>query len=186
MAGDLLGDAAARQRRLGTTVTGAFHGDRGVLTALPSHRAAEMAALFDLAATEGRPAGDALVATAEHVAELRRVEREARRELARITDTLANTATVFGPLVGGTTVALSARVTRTGTTAGFGTGTLPTAELGVAIGAYVLWLSVVLTVIATGLTRGLDRSVVGYRVGVALCLASACYVVSYAGSGLFL
>jgi hypothetical protein len=185
-AGDLLADAAARQRRLGVTVAEAFRGDGGVLTALPSRRAAEMAALFGLAATEGRPAGDALVATAEHVAELRRVEREARRDLARVTDTLANTATVFGPLVGGATVALSARVARTGTNAGFGAGALPTAELGVAIGAYVLWLSVALTALSTGLTRGLDRSLVGYRVGVALCLATGCYVVAYVGAGLFL
>ncbi|MFB6102024.1 MAG: type II secretion system protein [Haloplanus sp.] len=184
--GELLAEAASRQRRLGVTVTEAFEGDGGALATLPSRRAGEMATLFGLAATEGRSAGDALVATAEHVAELRRVEREARRELAQVTDTLANTAAVFGPLVGGATVALSARVSHTGTGAGFGAGPLPTAELGVAIGAYVLWLAVALTVLATGLTRGLDRTLVGYRVGVTLCLAAACYLASYVGAGLFL
>jgi hypothetical protein len=185
-AGDLLDDAAARQRRLGVTVGEAFLGERGVLATVPSRRAEEMAAMFELAGTEGRPAGEALVATAEHVADLRRVERDARRELSRVTDTLANTAAAFGPLVGGATVALSARVARTGTNAGFGAGALPTPELGIAVGAYVLWLSAALTILATGLTRGLDRSLVGYRVGVALSLATACYVASYVGAGLFL
>lgn len=183
--GDLLDDAMARQRRLGVTVTEAFHGDHGALAELPSRRAREMADLFSLAATEGRPAGDALVATAEHAENLRRVERDARRELARVTDTLSNTAAVFGPLVGGATVALSARVGGT-EAAGFGAGTLPTAGLGVAVGAYVLWLAVALTVLSTGLTRGLDRTLLGHRIGVALCLATCCYFAAYVGAGLFL
>lgn len=182
----LLNDAARRHRRLGTTVGGALDGDHGALATLPSRRSRAVANLFDLAATEGQPAGEALVATAEHLEELRRVEREARRELSKITDTLTNTAAVFGPVVGGATVALSARVARTGTTAQFGGGSLPTAELGVAVGGYVLWLAVALTVLSTGLTRGLDRTLVGHRAGVALCLATTCYLVAYVGAGLFL
>jgi hypothetical protein len=184
--GAMLADAARRQRRLGTAVAEAFHGDRGALATLPSRRAREVATLFSLAATEGRPAGEALVATAGHVEDLDRVEREARRELARVTDTLANTAAVFGPVVGGTTVALSARVARTGATTQFGAGALPTAELGLAIGAYVLWLAAALTALTTGLTRGLDRTVLGHRVGVALCLASVCYLSAFVGAGLLL
>jgi hypothetical protein len=183
--GDLLEDAMDRHRRLGVTVAEAFRGDHGALATLPSRRAREMADLFGLAATEGRPAGDALVATAEHAERLRRVERDARRELAQVTDTLSNTAAVFAPLVGGATVALSARVGRA-ETAGFGASALPTAELGVAIGAYVLWLAVALTVLSTGLRRGLDRTLLGHRVGVALCLATCCYFASYVGAGLFL
>jgi Flp pilus assembly protein TadB len=186
--GGLLDDAARRQRRLGLTIAEAFRGDGGPLTTLPSARATEMAALFGLAATEGRPAGDALIATAEHVEKLRRVEREARRELKRVTDTLSNTAAVFAPLVGGATVALSARVagTRTSAATGFGAEPLPTAALGVAVGAYVLWLAAALTVLSTGLTRGLDRTLVGYRVGAALCLATTAYFTAYVGAGLFL
>jgi hypothetical protein len=128
------------------------------------------------------------VATAEHLEELRRVERDARRELARVTDTLSNTAAVFGPLVGGATVALSARVSDAGagTSAGFGASALPTAALGIAVGAYVLWLAAVLTVLSSGLTRGLDRTLVGYRVGAALCLATLAYFAAYVGAGLFL
>ena len=184
--GALLADAANRQRRLGITVGEAFDGEHGALAALPSHRAREAATLFSLAATEGRPAGEALVATAEHVEALGRIEREARRELAQVTDTLSNTAAVFGPVVGGATVALSARVARTGTTAGFGAAPLPTAELGLAVGAYVLWLAAALTALSTGLTHGLDRTLVGYRVGVATCLATVCYLVAFVGAGLFL
>ncbi|MFB6256762.1 MAG: type II secretion system F family protein [Haloplanus sp.] len=184
--GALLADAAGRQRRLGITVGEAFDDEYGALAALPSRRAHEAATLFSLAATEGQPAGEALVATAEHVEALGRIERDARRELAQVTDTLSNTAAVFGPVVGGATVALSARVARTGTTAGFGAAPLPTAELGIAVGAYVLWLAAALTALSTGLTHGLDRTLVGYRVGVATCLATACYLVAFVGAGLFL
>jgi len=184
--GDFLGDAVGRQRRLGLTVTAAFRGDGGPSNALPSRRTEEMVTLVGLAATEGEPAGDALVATAEHIEELRRVERTARRELSQVTDTLANTAAVFGPLVGGATVALSARVAHTGTSAGFGAAPLPTGALGVAVGAYVLWLAAALTTLATGLTYGLDRTLVGYRVGAALCLATVAYLAAYVGAGVFL
>ncbi|WP_251329918.1 type II secretion system F family protein [Haloplanus pelagicus] len=185
---EVLDAAVARQRRLGHTVTEAFRGEGGPLTSLPSRRIEEVTTLFGLAATEGRPAGSALVATAEHLEELRRVERDARRELARVTDTLSNTAAVFGPLVGGATVALSARVSDAGagTSAGFGASALPTAALGIAVGAYVLWLAAVLTVLSSGLTRGLDRTLVGYRVGAALCLATLAYFAAYVGAGLFL
>lgn len=184
--GAMIDDAARRHRGLGVTVGEAFGDDHGSLAALPSRRANEIATLFDLAATEGRPAGEALVATAEHVERLHRVERDARRELSKTTDTLTNTAAMFGPIVGGATVALSARVARTGTTAQFGGTPLPTAELGIAVGAYVLWLAIALTALSTGLARGLDRTLVGHRVGVALCLATLCYLAAYVGAGLFL
>ncbi|MEF8856261.1 MAG: hypothetical protein V5A16_02430 [Haloplanus sp.] len=184
--GAVLADAVKRHRCLGLTVGEAFDGEHGALATLPSRRSTEVANLFALAATEGRPAGEALVATAEHLEELRRVEREARRELSKLTDTLTNTAAMFGPIVGGATVALSGRVARTGTTAQFGGAPLPAAELGIAVGAYVLWLAVALTVLSTGLTRGLDRMLVGHRVGVTLCLATVCYLAAYVGAGLFL
>jgi hypothetical protein len=184
--GAMLADAASRQRRLGVTVGEAFDGEHGALATLPSQRTREAATLFALAATEGQPAGEALAATAEHVDELGRIEREARRELAQVTDTLANTAAIFGPIVGGATVALSARVAHTGATTQFGAAALPTAELGIAVGAYVLWLAAALTTLSTGLTHGLDRTVVGHRVGVALCLATVCYLTAFVGAGLVL
>ncbi|GAB3319325.1 type II secretion system protein [Haloplanus salinarum] len=184
--GDLLDEAVRRQRRLGLTVTAAFRGDGGPSNDLPSRRTEEMVTLVGLAATEGEPAGEALVATAEHVEELGRVERTARRQLSKVTDTLANTAAVFGPLVGGATVALSARVAHTGTSAGFGAAPLPTGSLGVAVGAYVLWLAAALTTLSTGLTHGLDRTLVGYRVGAALWLATVAYLAAYVGAGVFL
>ncbi|MFB6108844.1 MAG: type II secretion system protein [Haloplanus sp.] len=183
--GRLLADAAARQRRLSVTVRTAFLGDSGALGDLPSPRTRETATLFALAATEGEPAGHALVTLADHVERLQRIERTARRDLSRVTDTLANTAAVFGPLVGGATVALSARVAATGTTR-FGADALPTAALGVAVGAYVLWLAVALTALSTGLTHGLDRVRVGYRTGLALCLATCSYLAAYVGAGLLL
>jgi len=181
--GSLLDEVTRRQRRLGVPVGEAC---ADAVETVPSQRLREVASLFDLAAVEGQPAGDALVSTAEHIEELGRVERAARRDLSRLTDTLSNTAAVFGPVVGGTTVALSARVARGGTAAQFGASALPTAHLGLVVGAYVLWLAVALTVLSTGLTRGLDRTLVGHRVGVALSLATLCYLAAYVGAGLFL
>ncbi|WP_435069516.1 type II secretion system protein [Haloplanus sp. C73] len=181
--GSLLDDVARRQRRLGIPVSEACSDAVG---AVPSRRLREVASLFDLAAVEGRPAGDALVATATHLEELERVEREARRDLSRLTDTLSNTAAIFGPVVGGTTVALSARVAQAGTATQFGAGALPTPQLGLVVGAYVLWLAGALTVLSVGLTRGLDWTLVRHRVGVALSLATLCYLAAYVGAGLFL
>jgi hypothetical protein len=45
-------------------------------------------------------------------------------------------------------------------------------------------MATLLTVLATGLARGLDRSLVGYRVGLALLAATATYLTAYAGAGL--
>jgi hypothetical protein len=128
-----------------------------------------------MAAGAGPPAGRALIETADHLDELQRVEREARRSLGRVTSTLSNTAAFFGPLVGGATVALADSV---GTTEALDGSTPETAGLGLAIGVYVLLLSVILTGIATGLQRGLDRATVGYRVGAALCTATVTYLVA--------
>jgi hypothetical protein len=115
---------------------------------------------------------------ADHVDDLQRVEREARRELASVTGTLRNTAGVFGPLVGGATVALAD---------GMATGTLgeplPTAALGLAVGGYVLLLAAILAALATGLERGFDRALVGYRVGLALLSAVGSFLAGFVGAG---
>ncbi|MFB6080166.1 MAG: type II secretion system protein [Haloferacaceae archaeon] len=182
--GRVFEDAAGVRRRLRTTVRGAFLGEHGALATLPSPRFRAAAALLGLAAREGRPAGEAIVAMADHLDELRRVEKEGRREIARVTGSLANTAAVFGPLVAGATVALSASVA-TGTAGTIGRG-LPAAALGTAIGAYVLLMAALLTALAAGLERGLDPALVGYRVGLALPTATATYLVAVVGARLVL
>jgi hypothetical protein len=132
--------------------------------------------LLGIAAREGRPAGRALVETADHLTDLRRVEASARRDLARVTSTLGNTAAFFGPLVGGTTVALADSVGTAPTL----DGSVPeTAPLAVAVGVYVLLLAAVLTALSTGLVRGLDRATIGYRVGAALCAATVTYLAAF-------
>ena len=177
--GDVLAAAAGVQRRLRLDVRDAFLGEYGALADVPSSQARSVAELLALAGREGRPAGRAAVAMADHVDDLQRVEREARRELARVTATLRNTAAVFAPLVGGATVALAD---------GMAAGTLgdpfPTPSLGVAVGAYVLLLAAILTALATGLERGLDRALVGYRVGLALLSAAATYIAAFVAAGL--
>lgn len=179
--GDVFADAAGVQRRLRIGVREAFLGDGGALADVPSPRTRSAAALLALAAREGEPAGGAVVATAEQLGELRRVESEARRELGRVTRTLANTAAIFAPLVGGATVALVAGMSAR-STGRFG-GALPVEALGPAIGGYVLLLAVVLTALAAGLEHGLDRAIVGYRSGWALLSATATYLAAFVGAG---
>ncbi|WP_254838873.1 type II secretion system protein [Natronomonas marina] len=176
VARDVFGAAARRQSQLRVGVETAFDGEYGALEAVPSQRARGAARLLGAATREGPPAGRALVETADHLDDLRRVERDARRDLARVTSTLGNTAAFFGPLVGGATVALADSV---GTTAALEGGAPETAGLGLAVGAYVLLLAVILTALSTGLSRGLDRATVGYRAGAALVAATVTYVVAF-------
>jgi hypothetical protein len=175
IAGETFESAARRQRQLRVGVETAFVGEHGALTEIPSQRAQSGARLLGMAAGAGPPAGRALVETADHLDELQRVEREARRSLGRVTSTLSNTAAFFGPLVGGATVALADSV---GTTEALDGGAPETAGLGLAIGVYVLLLAVLLTGISTGLQRGLDRATLGYRIGAALCTATVTYLVA--------
>jgi len=176
--GEVLAEAAGVQRRLRVGVREAFLGEYGALADVPSPQSRTVASLLALAAREGRPAGRAVVSMADHVDDLQRVEREARRELASVTGTLRNTAAVFGPLVGGATVALA-----DGMAAGSLGEPLPTAALGLAVGTYVLLLAAILATIATGLERGFDRALVGYRVGLALLAAVGSFLAGFVGAG---
>lgn len=190
--GDVLADAAGCGERLGLTAEESFFGRFGALRELPSPRTRDAGRLFALAATEGAPAGDALVAAGDHLRELRRVEREARRELAAITGTLSNTAALFGPLVGGVSVAMVGRIPADagGATGALGGGEASTAaatlgpgSLGPIVGVYVLLLATILTGLATALERGIDRSLLGYRVGLALPTATGAYVAAVVAAG---
>jgi hypothetical protein len=192
--GEVLADAAGVRGRLRVGIGEAFLGEYGSLADVPSPRARGAAALLAVTANEGRPAGAAVVATADHLRDLRRVEREARRELASVTGTLANTAAFFAPLVAGATVAMAARMAEANlslaaagsapSAAALSTTTLSTSALGLSVGAYVLALAALLTALATGLDRGLDRTLVGYRVGLALASATAAYLAAFSGAAL--
>jgi hypothetical protein len=188
---DLFATAAGVQRRLRVGVRRAFLGEYGALADVPSPRTRATASLLGVAAAQGQPAGPTLVTLADHLTELRRVEREARRELAAITGTLRHTAAVFAPLVGGATVAMATQMagsestlSAAGSVSGGapGAAVLPPSTLGVAVGVYVLVLAAILTAIATGLDRGLDRALVGYRVGLALLSATPTYLVAFVGA----
>lgn len=185
---DAFAEAARRQRRLGVDVETAFLGRSGPLATRPSPRARSCVSLLALAASRGRPAGEAVTAMGDHLAELERVEREARRAVEQVAATLANTAAVFAPLVGGATVALADAMGRVDELAS-ATGADPAssvgvAGLGVAVGIYVLLLAAILTALSTGLSRGFDRSLVGYRVGIALLAATPTYLTAVVGTGL--
>jgi len=189
--GGFLEEGVRRGERLGTTVGGSFD---GALATLPSDRASRAVSLFAVAAREGPPAGDPLARWADHLERLDELEREARRDVARVTGTLSNTAAVFGPLVAGVTVGLAGRLAA-GTGTGAGTAarganaatvpgataatTLPVEGLGLVVGGYVLWSAAVLPAIAVGLERGFDPAVVGRRVGRSLPLAAATFGAAY-------
>jgi Flp pilus assembly protein TadB len=191
--GQVLADAAHRQRQLKVGVREAFLGEHGALATVPSTRARSTATLLALAAREGRPAGGAIVAMADHLEELATVERDARHRIGQVTSTLANTAAVFAPLVAGATVALADGMTMGGSGASSGSGATMTAaggpgtaDLGLAVGLYVLVLAALLTTLSTGLSRGLDRALVGYRVGWALVAATATYLAAFYAAGILL
>lgn len=175
IAGETFEAAARRLRQLRVGVETAFVGDHGALDGVPSRRAESTARLLGMAAGAGPPAGRALVETADHLDELRRVERDARQDLSRVTSTLSNTAAFFGPLVGGATVALADSV---GTTEALSGSAPETAGLGIAVGVYVLLMAAILTGLSTGLQRGLDRAAVGHRIGIALCTATVTYLLA--------
>ncbi|WP_372910164.1 type II secretion system protein [Salinigranum sp.] len=175
--------AAGVQRRLGVTLREAFLGEFGALADLPSPRTRAAASLLAVAAVEGQPASGTIVGMATQLRDLERAERAGRRELAAVSGTLANTAAVFGPLVGGATVALAARIASVETGASLGPA-FSVAGLGTVLGGYVLVMAATLTVLATGLESGLDPTRLGYRVGLALLLAGISFLVGVVAAGL--
>jgi Flp pilus assembly protein TadB len=175
----VLEDTAERQATLGLGVEASFCGPYGTLDTLPSPRLRRAAVLLGAAADIGPPAGETIATMGTHLEELGEVERRTRRQLAQVTGTLSNTAALFGPLVGGATVALSATMGSGGPIE-----SVPTAALGPVVGWYCLVLAAVLTALSTGLHRGLDRALVGYKVGLALCGATATFLASVVATGL--
>jgi hypothetical protein len=182
--GALFGDAVGVQRRLRVGVVESFCGDYGVLDSVPSPRVAGVVTLLGLAASEGRPAGRAIVSMADQLAALSRLDAESRRELASVTETLSNTAAIFGPLVAGATVALADGM-GPARTLGEGAVTAPmaTGDLGVAVGVYVLLSAVVLTTLSVGIAHGLDRHLVASRVGGSLVSATLTFLVAFVAAG---
>ena len=166
----LLHRGVRRQAILGVDVERAFRGQHGALAAVPSHRTRQAATLLGAAAEIGPPAAESVSAMGKHLSDLQRIEQELRRDLAQVTGTLSNTAALFGPLVGGATVALGETMGTAGPLGG------PAPErVGLVVGWYVLVLAVVLTALSAGLRGGFDRVRVGHRVGVALMSATATF-----------
>ncbi|MBX0321844.1 type II secretion system protein [Halomicroarcula sp. F13] len=176
---DRLAETLDRQQTLCVGIEEAFCGEYGTLRTVPSPRLRRAAVLLDAAADVGPPAGETITTMGEHLADLSAVERETRCDLAQVTGTLSNTAALFGPLVGGATVALAGTMGSGGPIEA-----VSAAVLGPVVGWYCLVLAAVLTALSTGLRRGLDRALVGYRVGLALCSATATYLAAVVGTGL--
>lgn len=172
--------ATGVQRRLGMGVKESFLGEYGSLSTVPSPRARSAVSLLALAADEGRPAGGAVLAMADHLDDLQSVERDARRELSQVTETLRHTAAIFGPLVSGATVALAGGMAGVGSSFG---NAFPVDVLGLVVGAYVLCLSAIVTTLAVGLEHGLDRTLVCYHVGQSVLSATAVYLLAFALAG---
>ncbi|MFB6069609.1 MAG: type II secretion system protein [Halanaeroarchaeum sp.] len=172
--GALFETAGEVLRRVRVTVPEAFSGEIGALAGIESPRTETAVALLVAGARTGPEGGETLVRVASYLRDLDRMEREARRELARTTDTLRQTALVFGPAIAGVTVALATGMESIGDA---GT-TVPVDALGVVVGAYVLALAVVLPALSVVLERGPDVGLIGYRVSVSLLTASAVYPIT--------
>ena len=175
--GEVFDDAAGIQRRLRTSVHAAFLGDYGALKDIPSPRAEGTASLLSIAADEGQPAGRAIVSMADHLEELQEVEGETKRALATVTNTLEHTASFFGPMVGGATVGLAGGMVGEGAAAA-DVEPMPVEPLGVVVGVYVITLCFILTALSIGLRHGLDRSLVGYKIGQSLVFAVPIYAMT--------
>jgi hypothetical protein len=182
--GDLLVAVARRQRLLGVDLRTALLGPAGPLATLPSARTRDAARLLAVAASEGPPAGAALVSFGAHLDELRSVERAARADLRRLTGAMHHTAAVFAPLVGGATVAMADGIAARPLAEHGGAALPPTPVLGLAVAGYVLALAAVLTGLATGLERGLDPALVAGRVGRALLAAAGIFTAAVVATGL--
>ncbi|RKD97462.1 secretion system protein [Halopiger aswanensis] len=181
--GEMLAHAAGVQRRLHTSVEEAFLGDYGALRDVPSQRARSMAALLAIAGDEGKPAGRAIVAMADHLEELEDVEAETKRDLVRVTSTLDNTAAYFGPMVGGATVGMAGMLSAENFTAVAGMGdatTLATDQLGVVVAVYLMLLACILTPLSYALRFGMDRTLFGYHVGRTLVSSMVLFVLTVA------
>ncbi|NIB98656.1 hypothetical protein [Halobacterium sp. R2-5] len=176
--GDVFDAAARRMRRLRIGVEGAFLGEHGPLARTRSQRARAAVSLVVHAADAGPAGGRVLVDVADCFDDLADLDREVRREFASTTRTLRHTALLYAPLVAGVTVALAGRVSGLD-----GASALPAGPLALVVGAYVLWLAVVLPALAVGLDRGLDRALVGYHAGLALAAAAAVYPVTAFAAG---
>lgn len=172
---DIFRAGTSIHRRLRITIAEAFTGPMGALADYDSPRTETAIALIVAAARNGTSGGETLVTVSTYLRELDDVEREARRELARTTDTLRQTALVFGPAIAGVTVALATGMGSLGDTG----QAVSIPALGSVVGVYVLLLAVVLPALSVVLERGLDGALVGYRVGVALICASAIYPVTF-------
>lgn len=182
--GDLLADAVRRQQTLAVGMREALLGDHGALAEIPSQRTHNLASLLALSGQEGQPAGHAIVAMADHLDDLQRVERDAAHELRQVTTTLTNTGSIFGPLVAGATVALADGMDTM--EASDEVATIATSELGLAVGSYVLILAAVLVVLSVALRHGLDRPAIGYRVGISVTVATITFAGSYLLAGALL
>lgn len=181
--GEVFEHASGLQQRLHLSVDEAFFGDHGALKDVPSARAHGTASLLSIAADEGQPAGRAIVSMADHLEELQEVENEAKRDLSSVTGTLETTAGYFGPLIAGVVIALADAIGQSDAIAEFAGGTVPTDQLALVVGAYVLTMSIILTTLSVGLRYGLDRSLVGHNVGNALIVSIPLYVGSVWGIG---
>jgi len=175
--GEVFETAAGLQRRLQIGIEEAFLGTYGALRDVPSSRAHSTATLLSIAASEGRPAGDAIVSMGEHLEELRDVESETKRELSMVTSTLEHTASFFGPLIAGSTVGLAGLMVSE-SSGDIDAASLPADQLGIVVGVFVISLCLILTPLSIALRHGIDRAMLGYYVGQSLVVAMPIYVAT--------
>lgn len=172
MAGEVATDATDIRQRLTLRASSALVGAHGPLAVLDGHHTRTLGGLIDAASEAGGPGGRALSRYATHLDALQDLETGLRSTLARLTDTLRQTAACYAPAIAGVTVALATRLQTTADTL-----PAPTDGFALVVGGYVLVLAIVLPAAATAVTHGWCRVRIGVAAGRALLLSGAIFPI---------
>ena len=147
-------------------------------------------------------AGASIIKLADHLKELSAVEERIRRSLYDVTSTMRSTAAIFAPLIAGITLALSEVITKilnqvaervsrvpadlSGMPVEINpesfSQSIPPDQFMLAIGAYVVIISAILTRFAGAIEYGGDRAQLKYDLACMLPITVLIFAVSAAAS----
>ncbi|MGP8329111.1 MAG: hypothetical protein ACT6FF_02170 [Methanosarcinaceae archaeon] len=143
-------------------------------------------------------AGVAIIKLADHLKELQEVELNIKRSLYDITSTMRSTASLFAPLIGGVTIALSEVIQKILQDVAHGVSRMPPnmipgpAQIGpenldqsippdlfmLAIGIYLMLITIILTRFSGTIEYGGDKPQMMYEIGQMLPVSMIVFVVS--------
>jgi Flp pilus assembly protein TadB len=166
-----------------TSSTEALFGREGALAGFPSDCvSASLRTVVEMVRKDVSGAGRAIVGTANHLRDLRRVDRDMASRLRSVTDMMQSTATVFAPVILGVTSALYLVIARLAPTlpssSAVAAAPVPAATFALVLGVFVLALAAATMHFCARLTHGDDAIEARYRVARAMPVAVAVYSVA--------